>query len=1082
MDEAGQDIVANGDASNKAAVEIRSQLQLPGTRYKVPLAELVSKIVAANEPEYSALQDVIVQKPDIREDTFDALNIVDWEKALYDEANFQFSAKHRPLVEAVLNGVDSELRKEVRTFTHDPKKEVQVDITEHGFTLKDTGEGMNLDTVLTKLLVPKLTGNMTDKADVIGRFGVGFYSLLSYLKDTQDGVVVRTTNGREGWRISIGKAPSEHEERGTLSVVISPLSEKERYRLHEGTEVEIHAKGFDKKAATAYLTDTLQYKSEAAIMVNGEKINDTTSFDQLRYYTKDSRQAIRLLRSPTVSDTAQVALSVGGVKVESFLVTGFQLPETVVLDLPSNTALPKSRDKVEINEDTVKAVTAVIDGISLTEDNLEAAQLFTALAPVVTTLQERNPSAKRGLNMDMKLRDTIKTWATYLPSDAIIVPSTPDVGKLSISGLVPMHKDYMPRSLALPGYPVATEFASKKETFYWAPFNGDAVLAVLPGAVIGNETYQSQAPQNLGMLNALLKTQNKVAHDKEDAIQGAFEIREEKPMVAPTTKAEKTVAVQAPIVGEHSEGENGYEPTDLEMFINTFYQPNEEKIGYVYDAELQKSVRISHEGYTPTSVEDFRRLWLNAMIAEQITLHGIPEYASNYYPDMSFSEDVSFWQEVIDEDFYEKIEIYRTKGLTQEDILQSFPENIRTNVEHELQNYPNQLSFVVTTVYAGLERNGKLSEADKKRFAKGYLIWQISDHLEAMKAVYDDDALLDSLTAQGAFAPLAHELFSGYFREGTEGLEGFYGGDSLRRNTPGIATLELAPMFSLATHEKRMEYLEWLDRNKKELRALSEQENVFRNGISFYSLLADGNYLTCELNVAKDIYQDLYMAGIDDARWQGVEKNLMLMEELAKDDRALHVFFLNEPPPQISPFRGPDLRFLLAGEIREENLEVIMAHAETISDVTAKYDYSQEALAYAHLPGADFTSFNELLHRVYTEQDPAITAHIGTSRAFFINPAGHTTAAWNVMDYAPEAAAARAYADTPELLAERVALLSEYPAEFTRAYNYLLATLMDPRTPLPRSEYLAMYQKYDEKLVTMFEKLFEMPQQDAVKI
>src|SRR6185312_12561258 len=91
---------------------------------------------------------------------FDTHRSEDWEKALNDEANFQFSSVHRPLVEAILNGGDS-LRKKNAHASTSADDSVDVTLTDNGFTVRDTGEGMKLDTILSKLLVPKLTENTT---------------------------------------------------------------------------------------------------------------------------------------------------------------------------------------------------------------------------------------------------------------------------------------------------------------------------------------------------------------------------------------------------------------------------------------------------------------------------------------------------------------------------------------------------------------------------------------------------------------------------------------------------------------------------------------------------------------------------------------------------------------------------------------------------------------------------------------------------------------------------------------------------------------------------------------------------------
>lgn len=693
---------------------VREQIKLPGSRYKVSLAKLVSKVVAANPEEYADLKAAVEPDFTVRGHIDDALRVDDWEKALNDEASFQFSSKHRPLAESVLNGIDSELRREAKTGVKDTNKRVDVAIMDKGFVVKDHGEGMDLDTVLVKLLIPKLTGNQIDTTDVIGRFGVGFYSLLGYLHGKNDHVVVRTYDGNEGYRVSLSRyfSDSDQTQNGRLSVVISPLNNIEKEKLGHGTEVKVRSENFDKQGGQKYVSETLRYKPDAVITVNDTVINDTTATKSIEANldgrSDEKTRKIRIVESDKKANSATVVLAVGGVKVEQIAVSGEKLPETVVLDFPPGTALPKSRDKVEVNEETIAAVSTVIETI-FRQDVEHAATLVTALGPVVARLQARNPKVHRDKNMELQFREQVGAWAKQLPSGRFLIPNSPEIAKLDIAGAIPIDAAYMPSEFTIPGYPPEPGFSSHAN-LYWVPFkNTSEVMAITNGAVFVNEQFRTTDPRVLGMFNALFAIHAKTVSRDNAQIAGKFtasgsverekesvDVAEQPPSeeaVKETPKEMKTFIssfyaklVGRPILATRDVEEYGQVPIPEDEFNQmvqerTVHITREEArlTSGLLDAVNPKRAREREErrqriiaslprtrrgtitrkeeyeaerDYSPSDVSQIREWWLGNEAARALNNYSSGKVS---YRDYFISDDPAFWQRVINDAFYSSI-------------------------------------------------------------------------------------------------------------------------------------------------------------------------------------------------------------------------------------------------------------------------------------------------------------------------------------------------------------------------------------------------------------------------------------------
>src|SRR5262249_6809490 len=153
----------------------------------------------------------------------------------------QFGHPLRPLVELVLNAVDA--------ASADPScRVVTVDVEEQSVTVADSGGGMSLAVILSKLLVPFAT-DKTAGVD-LGRFGTGFFSALSFglIDPSSFSLKVETGDARTSFSVCVSATGHDTAD---LTVSIRATS------AHRGTRVKLSSALLDAARSRSYLCDML---------------------------------------------------------------------------------------------------------------------------------------------------------------------------------------------------------------------------------------------------------------------------------------------------------------------------------------------------------------------------------------------------------------------------------------------------------------------------------------------------------------------------------------------------------------------------------------------------------------------------------------------------------------------------------------------------------------------------------------------------------------------------------------------------------------------------------------------------------
>lgn len=277
-----------------------------GLYFLGPLHELVA--VGLHRP---ALEALCAGQRDLEEPPIDRAYLL---KILDEEISRQFGHPLRPLVELVLNAADA---------ARAPQPVVDVAVTDGRVDVCDTGAGMGLRAILSRLLIPFAT----DKRPGIdlGRFGVGFFSVLGFglAHPESFSLQLTTGDGIEGWAIrvvawsgeeacaaeeSAAEEPGRPRSRTSTEFISALMCSVRRIEPMLGTRVRVTSAMLEAIAVRAYLRDALHFfpASRALVQLDGVAVNDgrLISGGQLI----EERVALRACRAPgSARDPASAA-------------------------------------------------------------------------------------------------------------------------------------------------------------------------------------------------------------------------------------------------------------------------------------------------------------------------------------------------------------------------------------------------------------------------------------------------------------------------------------------------------------------------------------------------------------------------------------------------------------------------------------------------------------------------------------------------------------------------------------------------------------------------------------------------------
>jgi hypothetical protein len=254
-------------------------------------------------------------------------------KVLDEETSRQFAHPLRPVIELILNAVDASNARPAR---------VEVRIAKGMVTVIDTGVGMDLSTILSRLLIPFATDK---RAGIdLGRFGVGFFSVIGLgLPDPSSlSIEIETGDGTCGYALDV------HSDGPEVSSLVCTIR---RIAPMQGTMARLRSSLLEADLVRAYLRDTLHFfpADRALVEVDGTPINDGRFVVGGQHFvdriggTSDRHLARYHVGGRGLAMGIGAATYHVGVKVEGCLA----IPELSLIDFPGTVELTEGRDALK---------------------------------------------------------------------------------------------------------------------------------------------------------------------------------------------------------------------------------------------------------------------------------------------------------------------------------------------------------------------------------------------------------------------------------------------------------------------------------------------------------------------------------------------------------------------------------------------------------------------------------------------------------------------------------------------------------------------------------------------------------------
>ncbi len=273
-----------------------------------------------------------------------------------------------------------------------------------------------------------LLGNMRDILYSTGQFGIGFYSLLYFVREEGDEVNVETRFGKgadqEAYRITF------LIEDGKLKIRFERLPAS---GAEPGTTVKLKSRSFDKNSARKVIDDFLGFDNNAKINVQMDAETPVTvnheAFDFEHFeHLEDSANGVEIYASKNdkrlnkKDPKTKVFINVHGVTIFTQELEGFGMPSKVVLNFPPNIKVPISRNRILADPLFVAKAQAMV-ALMEKKGRLD---LLSAFYPVADQLQYKR--VQDGGVLKRRMREAVQTVRQW--NDALM-PNSEKFTKLA---------------------------------------------------------------------------------------------------------------------------------------------------------------------------------------------------------------------------------------------------------------------------------------------------------------------------------------------------------------------------------------------------------------------------------------------------------------------------------------------------------------------------------------------------------------------------------------------------------------------------------------------------------------------------
>lgn len=362
---------AKGD---EGITELRKELKLPRN---IPLGQVIAlaeSVIADKDEAIRETYDNMFQTGLISSSIRQKMRV--YHQMYPRDIDFlihnQSPEQNRSIVEVVSNAIDFSKN------GHD----VVVITRSDGFSVRDYGQGMSPTEIIEKLVIPFVSGTRSFDKARIGKFGLGFLTILDHLKVDGDKASVKTAKNGIGYQFDyIYKDGDIFVNFSTQTDIIS------------GTEVNLKCSELDKEDVEKVLQSHIRYKRGSKVILNGQVINNIEDYDKLESQKSSLETSAVLYKENSdtkTNDKCNLNLLINGVTIEDKELSGINLPSEFVIDLPYTTALPESRNEVSFDKTVYESLSALIGQVKISSLSTEKKiQIINGLATTVQIFSSR---------------------------------------------------------------------------------------------------------------------------------------------------------------------------------------------------------------------------------------------------------------------------------------------------------------------------------------------------------------------------------------------------------------------------------------------------------------------------------------------------------------------------------------------------------------------------------------------------------------------------------------------------------------------------------------------------------------------
>ncbi|MCP4652901.1 MAG: hypothetical protein GY858_05905 [Candidatus Omnitrophica bacterium] len=474
-----------------------------------------------------------------------------------------FSLPEEAIREIITNAYDS-----MRSEPNPESREVQVQINNGYMSVSDDGSGMSLDTILKKFYPPfegeksgavlsqirdiindeeadkisrirefikslvlselsdternsikdvqsRLGGLTSDGGQLIktinslitftGRFGIGFESLLYFVKSEEDFIEIITSTGKEAHRIKFFWVNGELQ---TGVDVLDPQT------TAKGTKVTLQSSRFNKDNARGVVNRYLSFNSNARINVSvdgqaAEFINREV-FDPMNFTHVSGDAQVEAFYSKAENTTGRstVRINVHGVTILTKEIEGYGLPSEVIFNFPAQIGLPISRNKIQVNELFIEKAKDMLQMIA------PEPKLMSAFYPLIAILESSAKASERNVLAQAAADAAYSAWEDEF---LVYLPNGEEHSKVKHENVVLVDPKLM-RVLSLRGFRnsyfgiaellklTSGEYPKVgNKNVYIVDFVDETKMVTTSDAILINRKYAPQVDDEKALYNVLLK-------------------------------------------------------------------------------------------------------------------------------------------------------------------------------------------------------------------------------------------------------------------------------------------------------------------------------------------------------------------------------------------------------------------------------------------------------------------------------------------------------------------------------------------------------------------------------------------------